>query len=84
MATNGSETPASWTPQEFELMNQAGFAAVSGQSEVTVARWRREGNGPAYLKLGRRVMYRRVDVQAWLNNQLVRNTAEYKAKKRIG
>lgn len=31
----------------------------------TLQRWRWQGKGPAYLKLGRRVVYRLADVEAW-------------------
>ncbi len=31
----------------------------------TLQRWRREGIGPEYLKLGGRVLYRMADIEAW-------------------
>jgi len=31
----------------------------------TLQRWRWEGTGPEYLKLGGRILYRLVDVEAW-------------------
>ena len=44
----------------------------------TTMRWRRDGNGPAYLRVGvRRVLYRRADVEAWLaNRNLAHRAAE--------
>lgn len=35
----------------------------------TLAYWRHRGEGPPYAKIGRRVLYRRVDVMAWLADQ---------------
>lgn len=75
------QSSAAMTPQEFELLTQSDLAAISGQSEVTIGRWRRQGAGPAFLKLGRKVMYRRVDVEAWLNQQRVGSTAEHKMRR---
>ena len=34
-------------------------------SPRTLQRWRQDGDGPAYLKLGGRVVYRLADVEAW-------------------
>lgn len=35
----------------------------------TLAYWRHRGEGPNYAKIGRRVLYRREDVEAWLAAQ---------------
>lgn len=49
-------------------------------SEVTLARWRREGYGPAFLKPGGRskshVRYRESDVQAWEAASRMTNTGQ--------
>jgi len=38
----------------------------------TLKRWREKGIGPRYLKLnGHRILYRRADVLAWLERQIV-------------
>ncbi|WP_416900270.1 MAG: helix-turn-helix transcriptional regulator [Minwuia sp.] len=37
----------------------------------TLARWRHEGYGPAYVKLGRRVFYRSGDIRRWINERAV-------------
>jgi excisionase family DNA binding protein len=47
-----------WTPAET-----ADYLQVT---DSTLRRWRREGIGPAWLKLGRTVRYRPSDVRAWL------------------
>lgn len=35
-------------------------------AKATLAKWRWNGNGPAFVKLGARVMYRRDDLEAWI------------------
>jgi len=35
----------------------------------TLAYWRHRGEGPPYAKVGKRVLYRREDVEAWLEEQ---------------
>jgi predicted site-specific integrase-resolvase len=39
-------------------------------SSRTLQRWRQTGQGPAFLKLGGRVVYRVVDVEAYERNNL--------------
>lgn len=42
-------------------------AAYVGESESTLAKRRMRGDGPAFLKLGKRTVgYRRSDLDAWL------------------
>lgn len=40
----------------------------------TLAHWRSQGRGPAYLKLGSRVAYRGSDLNEWLAAQTIRPT----------
>ena len=35
----------------------------------TLDHWRMQGKGPPYFKVGRRVLYRRADVERWLADQ---------------
>jgi len=35
---------------------------------ITLSRWACEGNGPAHIRVGRRVFYRRAAVDAWLRS----------------
>ena len=52
-----------YTPDSPELRV---LAAVQ-----TLARWRHESRGPAYMKSGSRVVYRGSDVLAWLDARRV-------------
>lgn len=47
-------------------------------SETWLEQMRLKGNGPQYVKLGRRVLYRPADVAAWLEANLRKNTSESK------
>lgn len=38
-------------------------------SADTVRWWRKRGRGPAHLRVGKYARYRRVDVEAWLEQQ---------------
>lgn len=44
-------------------------AEWTGVSEHTLRYWRHAGKGPKSAKLGRRVVYRERDIQAWLDAQ---------------
>ncbi|MAJ09567.1 helix-turn-helix domain-containing protein [Ponticaulis sp.] len=45
-------------------------------SEVTLARMRMQGDGPAFIRIGRSVKYRWEDVEAWLKKQTRHSTSE--------
>jgi excisionase family DNA binding protein len=46
-------------------------ARVLGLDHRTLEQWRYQGKGPAYLKVGRQVRYRRDDLDAWLNGRRI-------------
>lgn len=52
-------------------------AQYLGLSASTLAKLRIYGNSPRYMKLGRRVVYNTVDLDAWLTSHLCRSTSEY-------
>ncbi|WP_306114478.1 MULTISPECIES: helix-turn-helix domain-containing protein [unclassified Roseovarius] len=41
-----------------------------------LAQWRHKGIGPAYYKLGRKIIYRGADLNAWADGNRVDPTAE--------
>jgi hypothetical protein len=51
-------------------------ANFTGLAVATLAKLRCTGGGPAYLKLGRKVVYRSGDLVDWLSIRRVHNTAE--------
>jgi predicted site-specific integrase-resolvase len=50
-----------------------------GLSVRTLQRWRWQGKGPAYLKLGGRVVYREADIAAWEESNRVPGAADARA-----
>jgi len=53
-----------------DLMREPEVEAMTGISAGTLRWWRARGDsGPRWAKLGRRVVYRRSDVEAWINQQ---------------
>ncbi|WP_018952492.1 helix-turn-helix transcriptional regulator [Thioalkalivibrio sulfidiphilus] len=48
-------------------------------SPRTLIRWRNEGKGPPYIKAGHRVLYRKRDVDAWLEGRKVIPVREQEA-----
>ena len=55
-------------------LNAKAAAQFVGLSPSTLAKMRLSGNSPAFLKLGRRVLYRRVDISAWGASRIAANT----------
>lgn len=54
------------------------FARWNGTiSPRTLANWRCTGNGPRFVKIGGRVLYRQTDVLAWENARSVTSTSQY-------
>ena len=51
-------------------------ARFLGLSQSTLAKMRLNGNGPVYCKLGRRVVYRRADLERWLESRTARDTSD--------
>ena len=69
--------PAIGPPIGDRLLNTRETAAYLGLGVSTVHKWRSiKSNGPPFLKLGRRVLYRRADLDAWLDTRLHRSTAD--------
>jgi hypothetical protein len=45
-------------------------------TEGTLAKWRLYGTGPRFFRVGRRIAYDPVDVDAWLNERRMGSTSE--------
>jgi excisionase family DNA binding protein len=52
-------------------------ASQLGLSASTLNKWRTQGRGPRFVKLGRTVCYRLSDLEAWLQDQVRSSTSEY-------
>jgi excisionase family DNA binding protein len=58
------------------LLTQSEVAELLRLSERTLERWRVIGGGPAFCKFGKRVLYRRADLDQWIASHLCHNTSE--------
>ena len=54
----------------IDLMTPVDVSQYLGVPPGTLANWRYLGRGPAFLRVGRHVRYRAVDVTAWVEGQL--------------
>ena len=52
-----------------QLFTDVDVARYCGVAPVTLRRWRLEGRGPRFVRLGRSVKYRLEDVEAWLKSR---------------
>lgn len=60
-----------------ELLRPEAAALALGVAKQTLARWRCEGQGPRFVKIGRRlVAYRREDLDAWISARGAGSTVE--------
>ena len=57
-------------------LNQVELAARLKISPRTLERWRWAGEGPAFLKIGVRVIYRLEDVEAYENGRRCESTVQ--------
>lgn len=65
---------------ESRVIQTKEAAQFVGLSESTLAKLRLNGNGPTYCKLGRRVVYRPADLEAWLQSRTARDTTDADAR----
>lgn len=67
-----------------QCLTQKELARRWGISHRTLERWRYDGQGPTFLKLGGRVLYRLADVEAYETSSLRRAARISAAVERIG
>jgi excisionase family DNA binding protein len=58
-----------------QVLKVAEAADYCGISKSTLDKLRCHGGGPLYFKIGKRVVYDRADLDTWLANKRVANTA---------
>jgi len=61
--------------QEFLSTVEAGD--LVRLSPHTLAKFRLYGGGPRFMKIGRKIVYRRSDIDAWLADRAHSSTSEY-------
>jgi hypothetical protein len=57
-----------------DLYDQEQLAEKIHHSPRTLERWRMTGEGPPYVKLGRKCLYRLREVEAWLAARTIAHT----------
>ena len=72
-----SRNPASALKGEPIWLSTEDLAKEFPLCKSSWAKLRMTGRGPAFIKAGRRVFYRRGDVEAWLNARVRHSTSEY-------
>lgn len=65
-------------PRYHSLINTRDAAERLGVSRRTLETMRQRGTGPAYIKLGHRVLYNPAQIDVWVTSLSVTSTAEAK------
>ena len=60
-------------PDRYYRTDDPALAVIATRG--TMSQWRHRGEGPRYVRLGGRVLYRGIDVNAWLYERIVEPTA---------
>jgi predicted DNA-binding transcriptional regulator AlpA len=60
----------------IELINAKHTAQHLCITEGTLAKWRLTGEGPKFLRVGRRIAYDPRDIQTWLDARRVSSTSQ--------
>ncbi|MBI9078065.1 MAG: helix-turn-helix domain-containing protein [Desulfatibacillum sp.] len=61
---------------ESALLNQEQTAQFLNISHRTLEKWRWEGTGPRFCKIGRRAMYKPADLQSYVDAQTRQSTSD--------
>jgi hypothetical protein len=73
----------SLTPADFDLISDKDDGdRIFKNSKITRSRWRRNGEGPPFIKIGRQIFYRRDRLCDWLQAHEARSTAELRVRVR--
>ena len=63
--------------KDSECLDTRESARLLGLSPRTLEKWRYEGSGPPFLKMGRRVLYTKEDLVAWMYRRRCHSTSEW-------
>ena len=61
-------------PDKLYPANDPELLSKLATAYQTLAHWRQAGKGPAYVKFGKRVLYKGLDLNAWLDRQTIQPT----------
>lgn len=65
------------TLKKSKLMTEGEVAHMFGVDQSTLRRWRYEGCGPHFVRLGSNIRYRHEDIDDHLSENRYRSTYEY-------
>jgi predicted DNA-binding transcriptional regulator AlpA len=80
MPKNGSPPPDQEKPP-LTFLTEFEVAKLVRLSRRTLERRRLDGSGPVFTKLGRRVVYRRDDVERWADQNRFSSTSEVEVRR---
>jgi hypothetical protein len=66
--------------QNAQRLSNSEAAEYLGLKTATLNKWRVFGDGPPFIKVGRLIQYRKIDLDAYLNGRLMRSTSEALAR----
>jgi predicted site-specific integrase-resolvase len=69
------------TSKRYDPIRAAEYLKLS---EKTLANWRSQGGGPAFIKAGSRVQYEEVELDRWLASRRRTSTADHAARRLPG
>lgn len=69
------------TREEFALLPQQEAAGILCTTVRSLERWRIQGRGPPFVRVGRRALYRATDLERWLASRTLHSTSEADAAK---
>ncbi len=75
MDANGTSTKVEILPAYLTPAEAGRFIGAATQ---TLARWRCEGGGPDFIRVGRKIMYGRDDLIGWMSARRVSSTSQEK------
>lgn len=61
--------------KQLELLTTEQAAMILGTRPGTLAMWRVTGDGPKFIKIGRKVRYLEADISQWLESRRFDSTA---------
>lgn len=68
--------PANRLADPDSLLAEVAAAEMLGLSTRTLQSWRIGGSGPAYVRAGRAIRYRRRDLLAWIDANTIRGVGQ--------
>ena len=68
---------------KIELLSPKNVSERLGVSISTLAKWRLDGSGPAFVKVGSRVAYDASMIEAWLASRVRRSTSDPGSEARV-